>query len=102
MDFVFGGVAAFVVCPFERLRNLYNQSISQSNKKKKKRRLPGVDSTGAVIDTIDKALKGIVGTPPPLLLFISNLPKLPFVLILEVVVEDDEDDDDEEDANFVL
>jgi hypothetical protein len=54
VDFVFGGGGgAVVVFLFERLRNLYNQSIrsviQNPNQKKKKKELPEVDSTVAVV-----------------------------------------------------
>ena len=37
VDIVFDGAVAFVEFPFERLRNLYNQSVSQTNLNAKKK-----------------------------------------------------------------
>ena len=88
--------------------------VSHPKSQIEKEKLPEVGSTGAVvvivgvvvlvpqfIDPIDTALKGIVGTPP-LLLLISNRPKLPFDFKFVVVVLVEADDDEEEEANFVL
>jgi hypothetical protein len=109
VDFVFDA-AAVVVFLFENLYKISIRSVIQISKRK---RIPEVDSTGAVgvvvvvvvvvpqfIDPIDTALKGIVGTPP-LLPLVSNRPKLPFDFKFEVVVVE-ADDDEEEEANFVL
>lgn len=75
---------------------MLNQSYKSQSEKKKTKKLPELDSTVEevrLIDPIDTALKGIVGTPP-LLTLISNPPKLRLDFKFEV--------EDDEEANFVL